>query len=109
MPETRYPATAGQFHGELRVTHEGIEFVPITTYDGRQMCLGLTGWGFRWSDVAGLERVAARSGLRPGEPGGVVRVHYDGCARFVSVTIHGSLRAFFEATDALAAPVREVA
>ena len=103
MPTTRFPASAGQYHGELRLSDAGLEFVPVTTADGAQMCLGLDGWRLRWSEIAGLERVERRRGLRPGASGGLVRVHYDACARFASVVIHGSLRAFFEEADALAA------
>jgi hypothetical protein len=112
MPTTRFPASAGQYHGELRVSGAGLEFVPVTTFDGLQMCLGLDGWRLPWAEVAGIERVEARRGVVPGESGGLVRVHYDSCARFVSVVVHGSLREFFDAADAGAAvaePMRAVA
>jgi len=112
MPETRFPATAGQYHGELRVNDDAIEFMPLAAADGMQLVLGVQGWRFTWAEIAGLERGADRRGPAPDDPSGVVRVHYDGCARFKQVTIHGSLREFFAAADAVAldaAPGRRVA
>ncbi|MCW2960660.1 MAG: hypothetical protein JWM25_1883 [Thermoleophilia bacterium] len=103
MPESRIPASAGQYHGELRLTRDGMSFVPVTTRDGQQMCLGLAGWHLPWSDVAGIERVASRRGLIASEPGGDVRVHFDDFSRYVTVVIHGSLREFFDSSDELAA------
>ena len=113
MPETRFPASAGQYHGELRLTTEGLAFIPVTTRDGDQMCLGLSGWHLDWHEIAGIERVGIRRGLAPTQPSGDVRVHYDESARFVTVAIHGSLQMFFDAADSCAAaattPTRAVA
>lgn len=92
MPDTRIPASVGAHRGELRLTPRGLAFVPVTSREGDQMCLDLSGWHLDWSDVVGLERVMSR----PGD----VRVHHDAAARFMTVSIHGSLQGFFDAADA---------
>jgi hypothetical protein len=109
MPESRLPASAGQFHGELRLTREGMTFIPVTTRDGMQMCLGLSGWHLGWTEIAGIERVASRRGLVSSEPGGDVRVHYDDFSRYVTVAVHGSLRELFSSSDSFIVATRRVA
>lgn len=96
MPEHRFPATAGQFHGELRLSSDGVTFVPVTTREGDQMVLGVDGWQLGWDDVAGFERVDAFGNLR---------LHYDGASRFVRVRVHGSgtMRELFAVADQLVA------
>lgn len=91
MPELRVPATAGAFHGELRLTRDGIDFVPVSTREGDQLVLGVRGWHVGWEQLAGLERVAGS--------GGDVRIHYDGAARCVAVRVHGSLQELFGCCD----------
>jgi len=109
MHDTSFAATSGQYQGELRVTRDGLAFLPVMTFDGSQMVLGIQGWQLAWNEIAGLERVAKRGGLRPGEPGGTVRVHYDGAARSFPVLVRASLRSFFDAIDAQVAAVSRVA
>jgi len=100
MHDSRIPATAGDYHGELRLTLDGLSFVPVTTRRGNQMVLGVTGWHLAWRKVAGIERVGPAD----------IRVHYDDLTRFVAVAIHGSVQEFFRDVDALiatgAAPMR---
>lgn len=98
MPDHRVPASAGQFHGELRLADDGMTFVPVTTRDGDQMVLAVGSWRLDWRDVAGIERVDGRGNLR---------VHYDDASRFLAVRIHGSMQDLFAAADAFAAAANE--
>jgi hypothetical protein len=89
MPQVRFPASDDRRRGELRLTDDGMTFIP----DQRGMTLD--GWHLAWSEVAGIERVTG--------PGGKVRVHYDDCLHFQPVTIHDSLRQFFAIIDVVLA------
>jgi hypothetical protein len=89
MPQVRFPASDERRRGELRLTDDGMTFIP----DQRGMTLD--GWHLSWSEIAGIERVAG--------PGGKLRVHYDDCLHFQAVRIHESLRQFFALVDAFVA------
>ncbi|MCW2925086.1 MAG: hypothetical protein JWM98_2490 [Thermoleophilia bacterium] len=109
MPESRVPASAGQFHGELRLTSEELVFVPVTLRSNDQMVLGVGGWSLAWHEVAGLERLGARRGLEGRDTGGDVRIHHAPSGRSVVVAIHGSLRDFFRSADSFLATTVEPA
>ena len=104
MPHSRFPVTIERRHGELRIDERGIAFVPASVTLDDQLSMELGGWLLAWADVAGLERVVARS--RPGRNAvarRVIRIHYDACMRFVTVDVHAPLRELFASVDAIAA------
>lgn len=104
MPHSRFPVTINRRRGELRVDERGLAFVPSSVTLDDQLSIELGGWLLPWDDVAGIERVLRRG--RAGAGHGAhrrVRVHYDGCMRFVTVDVHTPLRDLFAAVDAITA------
>ena len=101
MPEYRFSASVGASRGELRITAEGIEFIPSGVERNGQLMMDLRGWAMTWDDVADIERVGAgRVQSRTGRSG-ALRVHYDGYLRFITVEVHEQLEPVFDAVDQL--------
>jgi hypothetical protein len=103
MSEHRFSASVGSARGELRITPDGLAFVPSAVERDGQLTMDLRGWAFDWHQVDGIERVgASRVQSREGVRGGALRIHYAGYLRYVTVQIHEQLEPVFEAVDSVA-------